>query len=1076
MGSHNRSSDPSTSTVERTIKRIVNAGLNSKELSLNQKYSCKWTILNIANQFQCPRSQLVFILNDIQLLYEDEASWAAFDPQMKVKVYSMQEICQKFVKNSQGKSILGLLLRFYDMVSDIRSCVLNCIGKESLEEILSADNCWHLLQTANLNASIFMEEYEYQAILNNKVKQQKESATVIIKEIEKINNIQALSANAFSELRSNVMLKLIGTEIDKRLVMKTKLDADVVATWTYKDGIKEGYNVYSNGDYPSYLINIEKSPGTSIMMNMKSDIVSKKFTKSELDKYMMSVNRTLAKNNLVPFTVTDKSMSYVQGSDYILDHRAAFNEAAAKIGVNASGIIMKLNSIHRVNTKIVVDPTLLVDMICTSNAFAEYDMSFAMSLDESMVPVSFKRFIKFKVRYGGIQFKIKVINNFLKQNNKSGCTILEITGVSNDVDINVMKMFCNLLIKLYLQERDKYRKIYYGPFEGIFCNAVTTNEMSKPKRPIGDARYCKNNGVEEPIVHRPDDETESAFAKRYKKQGYKITVLEGGVLEGGVLEGGVLKRIMVATRPDVIPVIAKNKKSRSNINGGIIIKGTKSGKRNVNATTKVLSNTGAVLSDTQRAKTSSMFFPYVRTHHVFRYGVERTTSSFLQCVLKALNITRDPSEYRRTEAMNFWVVKQEMSSYSIEQIESEFRNVNVTLDSAKYVRLFEVRYNINIAVLRLHSRGEITVEMKKYVNSHIWRPQNDGPYIVILRNYAVIEGSTYDPPYELLGWVNDNQNVEYLFHDTELTNIKYSNVNNMTIRSPIDVRHYDYQYIDASGKCILVGKKERMLVGTRNKRCIVWSSYVDRPLELEYRKIQDKELPTVANMLSRFNREKVSVDVIVHGGEDQIIGLWHSKVYYPTRMTPYREVSSGRCSVRSRDADEIPEENRDARGPLRVGPRFFYVDREYSNMSTTYEKYRTDRTYTALLVQACLEYFSETKASKTSYEDFKKKHVYMTSSEVTSSSCLWSTPEIRDASKFPELFKGGKIKVNKSNSSKLESMYLIMSRDINSFNEFLFTSEMEVHKKSFERYEDFVSWKKVNELSVTHECDFEPAV
>jgi hypothetical protein len=101
---------------------------------------------------------------------------------------------------------------------------------------------------------------------------------------------------------------------------------------------------------------------------------------------------------------------------------------------------------------------------------------------------------------------------------------------------------------------------------------------------------------------------------------------------------------------------------------------------------------------------------------VYRYGIEYTPNSFLECVLTALNLNtsnlqRTRSRLLKSNRINASFLKQEMYNYSVDEIQSYIQSEEF-LNPLLTVRLLERVYNCNILIFlrdKNHISGGITL-------------------------------------------------------------------------------------------------------------------------------------------------------------------------------------------------------------------------------------------------------------------------------------------------------------------------------------------------------------------------------
>jgi len=157
-----------------------------------------------------------------------------------------------------------------------------------------------------------------------------------------------------------------------------------------------------------------------------------------------------------------------------------------------------------------------------------------------------------------------------------------------------------------------------------------------------------------------------------------------------------------------------------------------------------------------------------------RIGMDNTPSSFLQCVIKAINpdiLSNDDEIYRkdainiaRNELVDFAVCRQEAYDKTYKDIKDIVKDENKYLDPKIFIRLLEETYTCNIYLFERRDSGESTMIIPNHVQGY-YRFKKDFPAICILiHKGSDVDINLYDNPQcELIGRFKNNQELKYLF-------------------------------------------------------------------------------------------------------------------------------------------------------------------------------------------------------------------------------------------------------------------------------------------------------------------------
>ena len=157
-----------------------------------------------------------------------------------------------------------------------------------------------------------------------------------------------------------------------------------------------------------------------------------------------------------------------------------------------------------------------------------------------------------------------------------------------------------------------------------------------------------------------------------------------------------------------------------------------------------------------------------------RIGMDNTPSSFLQCVIKAVNpdiLSNDDEIYRkdavniaREELKDFAVCRQEAYDKTYKGIKDIVKDENKYLDPKIFIRLLEETYTCNIYLFERTDSGQTTMIIPNHVHGY-YRFKKEVPSLCILiHKGSDIDINLYDNPQcELIGRFKNNQELKYLF-------------------------------------------------------------------------------------------------------------------------------------------------------------------------------------------------------------------------------------------------------------------------------------------------------------------------
>ena len=233
----------------------------------------------------------------------------------------------------------------------------------------------------------------------------------------------------------------------------------------------------------------------------------------------------------------------------------------------------------------------------------------------------------------------------------------------------------------------------------------------------------------------------------------------------------------------------------------------------------------------------------------FRWGVDKTPSSFLECLSKALNISINRNSLL-SNIRNLEFLGQEMYDMNPEQIREFFTNDTIYLNPLRCVRLLEKIYQVNIFLF--DQRGMMLPHHNKFYVPYV--KQYDKSICILINEGAEFDSKEY-PHCELLVLGLDiktqgqkivnftpqfviTQNQEYLitlydyFSQLHIGSMNY-------FPKDIPVENATSQYLDE------FGKTRALKINYRGKQLIIQTQPLppfDLPRMDEYMIEQDEEL------------------------------------------------------------------------------------------------------------------------------------------------------------------------------------------------------------------------------------------
>jgi hypothetical protein len=214
-----------------------------------------------------------------------------------------------------------------------------------------------------------------------------------------------------------------------------------------------------------------------------------------------------------------------------------------------------------------------------------------------------------------------------------------------------------------------------------------------------------------------------------------------------------------------------------------------------------------------------------------RKGVSRGKSSFLECVLEALdeNFVLVPEEDRENELIkirkelskaNLTLCKQEMYDVSLEEIKKLILNPEEYLNPNLYINLLSTYFNCNIYLFNKDNQGQIVIP-RNLEGHYRYKPDLTKKTVFIYEHMGnESDRATYPQCELIIRWNRIENIVDYLQNEntTELVDKIFTKFNsfyilnkkNYDIMLPSNLTFIDSQVIDKNGKtrCLKIGNIE----------------------------------------------------------------------------------------------------------------------------------------------------------------------------------------------------------------------------------------------------------------------------
>lgn len=233
-----------------------------------------------------------------------------------------------------------------------------------------------------------------------------------------------------------------------------------------------------------------------------------------------------------------------------------------------------------------------------------------------------------------------------------------------------------------------------------------------------------------------------------------------------------------------------------------------------------------------------------------RYGVNSTTSSFLECVLQAKDMKfTDISKVRNSllDKVKLGICKQEMYDYSLERIENLIKNQEEYFDPKLFIRVLEEVYDVTIYLFEgdnltsprfienyyRFTRSKDCVMIYINTNGPLRYPQCE---LIVSRDGDGVDQKTFSPKLEITRSVENF--YEKLLNSYSLNKyVRTVDFNSKMINSIV------FQYIDGQGKARLFYTGKVYFTTTPlpplNKKVMNYTTETENKLEdvLEFLKI-----------------------------------------------------------------------------------------------------------------------------------------------------------------------------------------------------------------------------------------------
>lgn len=241
--------------------------------------------------------------------------------------------------------------------------------------------------------------------------------------------------------------------------------------------------------------------------------------------------------------------------------------------------------------------------------------------------------------------------------------------------------------------------------------------------------------------------------------------------------------------------------------------------QNVFLTRKILKdNEYGILPD----NITKMFNIINKKGKFFRRGVERSYSSFLSCILNALDIDyKNINDVRKKLARPDLAAscKQELYDIDIEEIVNKIKDINIYLDPKLFVHLLETEYKCNIFIFTDKNEGELVIP--RHIKGY-YKTKNNYKTILIYEHMGSKEDKALYPQCEYIFLHPDETSelVENTFNYNSIVSEKifeiFNKLNysyifnkkiqliNLNLKSDIT---FISQYIDSYGKTRIINIK-----------------------------------------------------------------------------------------------------------------------------------------------------------------------------------------------------------------------------------------------------------------------------
>jgi len=165
------------------------------------------------------------------------------------------------------------------------------------------------------------------------------------------------------------------------------------------------------------------------------------------------------------------------------------------------------------------------------------------------------------------------------------------------------------------------------------------------------------------------------------------------------------------------------------------------------------------------------FFTLINTDHSYeeiRQGVERSPNSFIQCIVKALNIKKDVKNIRKKLATPAYAAlcRQEMYDVTSKEIEKQIANTNLYFDPKLFIHLLEYYFNCNIFIFTKKS-GEGKIILPRHKQSY-YKNLNQHKCIYIFEHWGSESDHAKFPQCEIIVRYNINKGVQNILTRPQL--------------------------------------------------------------------------------------------------------------------------------------------------------------------------------------------------------------------------------------------------------------------------------------------------------------------